>query len=186
MCNLKIKFPRGNTAYYKITPKLNGENYNLNPTDEIKLTVKSKYSNDILIEKVIFSENLTVKFSPADTQNLNFGNYVFDCAININGDFFTFIKKSDFVITPVITEVFNAYDNGEIPLEIPELSGDIETPENISNEIATIIDENSTNLLAAGAKAVFDFVTEKINYFIALIFFTDDEYNQLLDKISDK
>jgi hypothetical protein len=122
-----IKFPRGNTAYIRLKPTLNGEPYTLAGTDEIRLTVKKKLSERVVIEKCLTAENgeLIITFMPSDTAHLPHGYYRYDCAVNLDGGFYTFIQQSDFILTSTVTEPFGECGNAS---EI-NIGGSIDKPQ---------------------------------------------------------
>lgn len=81
--------------------------------NKIYLTIKqNEYEKQVLIQKTfddgIRFENNTyyVDFVPEDTDNLNFGEYVYDIEI-INGDVKKTIKKDIFVIESEVTHKEN-------------------------------------------------------------------------------
>ncbi len=108
-----IKLIRGNTAFYDIEVYIGDEPYTLHEDDVIKFTVKKGTDKNcpVILEKKVtalnYDENsiLKVEFSPEDTIDLKTDRYFYDCAIQFpDGDFYTFISKSDFVITDAISE----------------------------------------------------------------------------------
>jgi hypothetical protein len=81
--------------------------------DKMYLTIKqNEYEKQVLIQKTfdngIRFENDTyyVEFKPEDTDNLNFGEYVYAIEI-INGDVVKTIKKDTFVIESEVTHKEN-------------------------------------------------------------------------------
>lgn len=83
---------RGDTLRFKL--ELTG--YTPATGDEIKFGVKESYDDTTcLIEKTIPLNTMELHLTPSDTEDLDFGTYVWDCQITFaNGDVYTFITKA--------------------------------------------------------------------------------------------
>ena len=99
----EIRLTRGDTAFLNTEPTIGeGEEkqpYPVQVDDVLTFTVKKNYDDEPLIEKKITGSTL-FHFKPEDTAGLAFGKYKYDVQITTpDGDNFTFIDDSDFVIT---------------------------------------------------------------------------------------
>jgi hypothetical protein len=133
-----INLPRGNTRILQITPTKNGSPHTLADSDTVIFTLKSlKPNSKIIFEKIITTLNydaenrLLMRLNPADTANLQEGRYCYDVALlEADGDFFTFIKPTDFIISAVCTEPPNSTGGGTDELQV--VSGELFYPEVIT------------------------------------------------------
>lgn len=107
-----ITMTRGDTAFISVSMTRDGEPYTPVEGDEVRFAVKhpamtggGKQYKDaepvILIDIPIDSMVLTI--APADTEELDFGEYVYDIQITFaDGTVDTFIPNADLVITPEV------------------------------------------------------------------------------------
>ena len=101
----KIQLVRGDTFRAKLTLQDKaGALYIPTADDEILFTVKrNAMTNKALIQVRV--ENGEVVLNPADTENLEFGSYVYDVQINIpNVGKDTVIKPNIFELLPEVTD----------------------------------------------------------------------------------
>ena len=100
----KIQLVRGDTLRAKLTLQDKAGNLYI-PTadDEIIFTVKrNAMTNQILIQKTVTDGEVVL--NPSDTENLEFGAYVYDVQINIpNVGKDTVIKPNIFELLPEVT-----------------------------------------------------------------------------------
>ena len=99
----EIRLTRGDTARLVTEPTIGeGEEkqpYIVQKDDVLTFTVKKAYNDEPLIEKKITGSTL-FHIEPKDTAELAFGKYKYDVQITTpDGDNYTFIDDSDFVIT---------------------------------------------------------------------------------------
>jgi hypothetical protein len=100
----KIFLTRGDTAFIDIKIlRMDGTEYQLKAGDQVLFTVK-KNARD---ETVLFQKTPVdgiIKISPADTDHLRFGDYVYDCQLRTyDGIVQTFIPPSLFRVTEEVT-----------------------------------------------------------------------------------
>lgn len=92
-----ISMTRGDTfrAIITLTDE-NGEIYIPSETDRIVFTVKANYESDVLIQKDVPLDTLTLELAPDDTKQLDMPKtYVYDIQlITEDGNVDTFISKS--------------------------------------------------------------------------------------------
>ena len=111
---------KNNSAEFIISPTVADENgtipYILQEGERIIFTVKSRYSDDKLIEKILTSEDyedteLIIRLTRQETSVLNVQTYVYDVAFQPSTDdkFQTFIPLSYF---NVVKRVSEAVENG--------------------------------------------------------------------------
>lgn len=97
-----ITLTRGDTlyCYVSITDK-DGSPYTPVEGDSVRFAVKSKYTDpQVLINKDIPIDTMTLKLDPEDTKSMSFGKYVYDIQLTrANGDVHTFVTKSQFILT---------------------------------------------------------------------------------------
>lgn len=101
--NKTIKITRGDSAVFTLDVKQNGEEYDYT-NDEVKFTVKKNTNTDeILIQKTAhYGED--VMLEPEDTENLPYGDYVYDVQLKTDGGFVdTIITPSKFTVLPEVT-----------------------------------------------------------------------------------
>lgn len=101
----RIQLVRGDTFRAKLTLKDKAGNVYI-PTadDEVLFTVKRNASTQqILIQKRV--ENSEVVLEPSDTENLDFGSYVYDVQVVLaNGNKDTVIQANIFEVLPEVSE----------------------------------------------------------------------------------
>ena len=97
-----IKITRGDTGIFTLTIKNGDTEYDYS-NDEVLFTVKQNTRvNEHLIQKaVIYGENITI--TPADTQNLGYGSYVYDVQLTSGGIVDTVIPPSPFIVCEEVT-----------------------------------------------------------------------------------
>lgn len=111
---------KNNSAEFIISPTVADENgtipYILQEGERIIFTVKSRYSDDKLIEKILTSEDyedteLIIRLTRQETSVLDVETYVYDVAFQPSTDdkFQTFIPLSYF---NVVKRVSEAVENG--------------------------------------------------------------------------
>jgi len=90
----KIILVRGDTLRTYVEPLMEGEAYVPQEGDHIRFVMKRNYrQTDVVLEKEIPIDTLTLELEPEDTKCLSFGNYVYDIEMNFaNGDIDTFIQ----------------------------------------------------------------------------------------------
>jgi len=99
-----IILTRGDTlkAEISITDK-DGNPYIPVPGDTIRFAMKKHYNDpdtEVLIVKDIPINTMILQLDPADTKDLDFGNYVYDIQITTaGGDVDTFIAKASLTLT---------------------------------------------------------------------------------------
>jgi hypothetical protein len=99
-----IKLTRGDTAYLTVGINRGDEEYVVQPSDTLTLTVK-KYTSDQspAFQKVLSGET-TFHIEPQDTASLAFGLYYYDIQLDTaDGDTFTVVDVSVFEIMPEVT-----------------------------------------------------------------------------------
>lgn len=108
-----MKIIRGDSKTFIFQRKDKDNNVITEKPNKMYLTIKqNEYEKQALIQKTFdngirFEEDTYyVDFVPEDTDNLSFGEYVYDIEI-INGDFVKTIKKDTFVIESEITHKEN-------------------------------------------------------------------------------
>lgn len=97
-----IVLTRGDSRDVKITlTDVDGYPYMPVEGDELWFTLKkTPASEDILLEKSIDSDTLTISFVEADTENFVFGEYRYEVElVTSNNDHYTVIKNTPFIIT---------------------------------------------------------------------------------------
>lgn len=100
----KIFLTRGDTAFiYLAIKNSDGTDYTMQPGDQLLLTAK-KTTND---KEVLFQRALVngvIEIQPADTENLPYGDYVYDCQLRTyDGITQTLITPSLFRILEEVT-----------------------------------------------------------------------------------
>ena len=101
----RIQLVRGDTFRAKLTLKDKAGNiYIPSADDEVLFTVKrNALTNQILVQKRV--ENSEVVLEPSDTENLDFGSYVYDVQVVLaNGNKDTVIQANIFELLPEVTE----------------------------------------------------------------------------------
>lgn len=108
VANYKIGMTRGDSKAYKFQRKYKDANGVIHPitqiADKVFFTVKKSYRNqEFLLQKrlsdMTFDENAFYHFmiNPEDTNNIDFGTYVYDVEVITNGHKFT-ISSGNFVL----------------------------------------------------------------------------------------
>lgn len=97
-----IKITRGDTGVFSFDVMNEGTPYDYS-NDTVLFTVKQNtYTPDFLIQKQIrYGENVTI--SPADTENLVYGEYVYDIQLTTGNFVDTVIPPSKFIVLPEVT-----------------------------------------------------------------------------------
>lgn len=99
-----IRLTRGDTGVFSLDIKnAQGQSYDYSQ-DTVLFTVKPNvYAKDPLIQKqVVYGENITI--SPADTENLPYGTYVYDIQLETAGGIVdTIITPSKFIVMEEVT-----------------------------------------------------------------------------------
>lgn len=103
----KIYLTRGDSAYITLSiTNSKRKPYVLQDGDEVKVQVRDKPNvGKLLIEGNIITEDEIVwHIRPDDTKELKVGTYYWDAQLmTSNGDVFTFIESSPFVVTDEVT-----------------------------------------------------------------------------------
>lgn len=100
----KIFLTRGDTALIDIKIlRMDGTEYQLKAGDQVLFTVKKNAKdNDVLFQKAPVDG--IIEISPADTDHLRFGDYVYDCQLRTyDGMTQTFIPPSPFKVMEEVT-----------------------------------------------------------------------------------
>lgn len=104
--NNGIKLTRGDSAYLTvpIIKMPSEEEYEIQETDVLTFSVRKKtVGYPILVQKILTGTN-TFHIVPSDTENLEFGKYIYDVQIEQeNGDVFTVITPSKFELLDEVT-----------------------------------------------------------------------------------
>ena len=98
-----IKITRGDTGVFTLTIKDGDTDYDYS-NDAVLFTVKQNTrANDHVIQKTVqYGENITI--TPADTQSLGYGSYVYDVELTTAGGIVdTIIEPSPFIIGEEVT-----------------------------------------------------------------------------------
>ena len=111
-----IYLTRGDTASLNVKISQYGCNkpYVIMDGDKVFMTVKNSFNvKDFVFQKVVSYEdlidgNIIFKIIPSDTNELEFGDYVYDVEIKTSeGDVFTIIPPSAFKLEPEVTYYSN-------------------------------------------------------------------------------
>lgn len=104
-----MKIIRGDYKIFTFQRKNKNKNIIVEKPDKMYITIKrNEYSKEAVIQKtfdngITFEEGkYSVEFLPEDTDNLSFGEYVYDIEI-INGYIKKTIKKDIFIIESEVT-----------------------------------------------------------------------------------
>lgn len=100
-----IKLTRGDTARIAITiNNLLSQEYSIGKEDSLTLTIKKKVKDvEPLLQKIVKGTTL-FHIKPEDTNDFSFGKYVYDVQLTLpNGDVYTIIEPSSFVILSEVT-----------------------------------------------------------------------------------
>ena len=108
-----MRIIRGDSKTFTFQRKDKNKNVITEKPDKMYLTIKqNEYEKQPLIQKTFDNgirfedDTYYVEFKPEDTNNLNFGEYVYDIEI-INGDIVKTIKKDTFIIDSEVTHKEN-------------------------------------------------------------------------------
>lgn len=103
-----IKIVRGDTGIFTVNIMNGNTSYNYS-NDEVIFTVKKNtVTDEILIQKTVrYGENVVIE--PSDTNNLSYGEYIYDVQATIDGMVDTVIMPSKFIVLPEVT--FGGVDN---------------------------------------------------------------------------
>lgn len=98
--NTTIHLTRGDTARIQITlSECDGAAYEPSEGDSIRFAATPEWGELPCIEKAIPTDTLLLELSPADTKQLEFGEYWYDIELTrSNGDVDTFIDRAKLVI----------------------------------------------------------------------------------------
>lgn len=96
----EIQLTRGDTA--RLTVNITddeGEQYIVQSSDVLSLTVKKDYSDSVpLIQKIVTGSNL-FHIEPSDTKSLSFGKYKYDVQLETtDGDVYTVVADKVFTV----------------------------------------------------------------------------------------
>ena len=107
-----ISITRGDTAYIRFYIKdITGQQLNLALNDKVRCQVRdASVDGDLIFEGDVaedYSNNTMVwHIKPNDTKELDFGTYYWDAQVEFaNGDVFTFVNVSKFIVLPEITMI---------------------------------------------------------------------------------
>lgn len=102
----RIRLTRGDSFYATVSMryKLTGQKYVPAVGDSIRFALKKTYSDATpLITKIIPNDTLLLELSPQDTENMAFGEYVYDIELTkADGDVDTFIAEAIFELLPEV------------------------------------------------------------------------------------
>ena len=102
----KIRLTRGDSFYATVSMrhKLTGQKYVPVEGDSIRFALKKTYSDATpIITKTIPTDTLLLELSPQDTENMAFGEYVYDIELTkADGDVDTFIAEAVFELLPEV------------------------------------------------------------------------------------
>ena len=123
VANYKVSMPRGDTAAFQFQRKYEDEEGNIHPitqeADSVYFTVKRSYRDQkFILQKtkadMEFDENAIYHFeiNPEDTNNLDFGTYVYDVEIIQDGKKRT-ISSGNFVLSYESTWASNEGGNND-------------------------------------------------------------------------
>lgn len=183
-----ITIPRANNATYRLIPMIGGEEYVLKNSDTVIVTVKQRSGVVPVIEKRLTPADyqggqLILEFLPSDT-DIAPGGYLYDCAIYIGEEFYTFVQPSSFVVGSVVTRYEG--DGGAPAGEIRNyttISGAIERAETVYSDDYTLL-KNKPRI--GGTELVGDVSFEELG----LVSFVNEEAQNSItlrtaDTISD-
>lgn len=103
----QIEIARGDSDTYEVGIVINGEEYAPVEGDAVRFAMRrgdmdlnrTRYLYPPILIKEIPIDTMQLSFDPKDTENLPFGNYVYDIEIAFaDGKVKTFIKESPFII----------------------------------------------------------------------------------------
>nr|DAW34263.1 MAG TPA: hypothetical protein [Caudoviricetes sp.] len=101
-----IYLTRGDSAvlHVTITNAATGEDYALQETDKLILTVRKQASklSPVVLEKVLTGSSDFV-LAPGDTEKLSVGAYKYDVELRTGGDVYTVIQCSEFKLLVEVT-----------------------------------------------------------------------------------
>lgn len=102
--NNRIYLTRGDTGYIEIDlADEDNDAIELDDSDEVVFTLKESTSNNEAILTKTLDEGI-VKILPEDTEDLDYGNYVYDIQLTrSNGDVFTIVEPTLFKIMEEVT-----------------------------------------------------------------------------------
>lgn len=103
----EISITRGDSGYisFDLKNKL-GQNYALSARDVIKCQVRDQVDGNLLFEGRIErdGDDITWHIYPEDTKDLSIDTYYWDAEVRLsNGDIYSFVPVSKFIILPEIT-----------------------------------------------------------------------------------
>ena len=86
-----------------------GTPYQLRSSEKLRFCVKRGYEDDVcVIEKELTSIHYNdgvymLHLSPSDTESLDAGRYFYDCGLQIGGEYYMIVERSQFNIIPNIS-----------------------------------------------------------------------------------
>ena len=110
-----IEFPRGDTCPLKFSLLDEGKSFiKLSETDEMYFTVKKSYgTNEYILQKRFSKQEIsedgdgyTLTIMPEDTNNLNYGTYVYDLYVK-SGDLTRTVCMGQITLTNEVTFISN-------------------------------------------------------------------------------
>lgn len=104
-----ITITKGDTGYINLKIKSpDGTSYHPAEGDIVRCQVReTPDSEEVLIEgEITITHKIVWHIKPSDTNELDLGTYSWDAELEKeNGDIFTFIPHSDFIVTEEVTRV---------------------------------------------------------------------------------
>lgn len=101
----RILLTRGDSAKFSVSINniFSGSEYEMKDTDILRMTVRRNENDpEILVQKeVVGSNNIYIR--PEDTEEMFFGDYMYDVELTIDDDVFTIITPSPFKLLTEIT-----------------------------------------------------------------------------------
>ena len=99
-----IRITRGDTAFLSVELFDDKGKYELKAGDTLELSAKKSINDTEYSIHIIANNNAVFTFNPSDTENLNYGSYLYDIQLTLsNGDVFTVIPLSHIVILEEVT-----------------------------------------------------------------------------------
>lgn len=101
-----IQLTRGDSAMIQVSiaNDANGAEYELDPNDILRMTVKSNVRNTDYVFQKELSGSTSFHIVPEDTRDAQFGKYVYDVELTtVDGEVYTIIEPSVFEITKEVT-----------------------------------------------------------------------------------
>lgn len=113
-----ISITRGDTGYFKFTPYVVNDDgskteYEIQEGDRIRFAMKKKLSDsfEVLLTKDVDTSTFRMKLDPEDTQNLDFGQYVYDVQLTTaSGEVNTYIPSVGGTAILVVEKEVDRYE----------------------------------------------------------------------------